>query len=651
VKPAKQPAKRASVEPPPAPAAPRRPLPSWVGWALAGVLVLVAAGWRFNYVLRDPTFSVHDDATLYWTESALQYRYAKMAAVTGALPAVDPRAEHPHGLRVRENLTTLMESAVGWTYRLAVPKSVSFQAFVAAFLCLTSCLTGLLVFGLAKTLWRSPWAGVFATAFYLGTLAAASSTLTHDVLNEDFALWFLFAQLYFFIKAWREDRLGFAALSAAFLYAAFAAWQLTQFFFLVETGLLAAFVLFGKPDRALFRAFAALVAGAALGGATLPTLAAQGFFVSMPFLAGVAVAAAAGASLRFSWARWPAFLVPLAFQHVWGRMHQKEFSHVYKLVIAKIKWLGQMPDDPAKLGWETAVMWTSHNISPAWPDIWKVMGPVFIAAAAGMLWRLFNIRRWTRQELFLAGMAAAFTVLFFMMSRLDCFFVVFLAIYAGALLSPDFLEPLQRLLPDGKGRPFPVGLAVAAVLAGMAVWNASALVRHRLSTGIAPPGLLLDLLKTIRRELPPDAALLTDFPLGPSVVAATERPILLHSKFETKIIRDRIHRFEESLYLTEDDLWRFCRDEKADYFIYSSSMLLGNDRESIRWRVNRLGSVRQTAAYRLHFEPQKLARFQWVWSNPIYQIFKVLPEGEAPKPFKRAYMRTYDTNYFPEVKE
>lgn len=633
---------------------------TWQAWGLVLVLVGLSSAVRFHRVMSSDNFSRADDTGLYWTESAMQYRHAKMAAALGDFPDVDLKAEFPAGLMLKKHITVFMEAAMGWAYRLAVPRRVPFHVFLTLFVCVMSSLSALAVFGLARRLWGGAWAGLLAAFFYLFNLSAAASALTHEVLKEDFTLTFFFAHLYFLWRAWEDDDPVSGFASGAFLYAAMASWHMTQFVFFVEMVLAALLAIIGSPDRGLARALLPMVGVMAFGGLTLPTLRAQGFLMSMPFMSGLAAWAAAawGARGGSRAARGFIWMAPLFAAAVWGRLHNVEYSHVYHLIAAKIRWLNEMPDDPAKLGWETAVMWTSSFVRADWRGTWKFMGPLLLAGSAGFVWRLFHFKSWTAREKSFALLTVAFGALYILISRMDCFIVFSAAVYAGGLAAPAFLAlkvsyeapPVKKKGGQPPSPPWSprwrniAVLSAALVLAGMNVLGFS----QRLSTGAAPPGLLLDLLKTVRRELPPQAVVLTDFPLGPSILAFTDRAIVLHSKFETKGIRENIRLFEEGLFKDEESFWNYCRKNKASHFIYSTSMLLGTDHESIRWRVNRVGPVQDTLAYTFHFAPENLRRFRLAWANPIYEIFEVLPEGAVAPPIKRPYFRSYDPRYFDE---
>lgn len=613
-------------------------------WRWVGLAVAATGLFRFLLVLQDPLFSRLDDIGLHWSEEAVQYRHARWIATTGGLPKIDLSAEYPDGLDVQHHITILMETTVGWSYRYLVPKRIPFHLFAAFFLCVFSCLSAAAVFSAVRTLWRDSLPAFAAMGFYLFNLSAAMPSITHSFVKQEFALPLFFAHLSFLLRAWQEKEIRHAVLSACFLYAALAAWHLTPFLFLIEMLILGGFALFGVTDPGSVRVLGCLCASALLGGLSLPTLKAQGFLASLPLMS--AVAALSAAWVHNLWKgkllRWMAWGLPFGTGIFLGARHAREFSHVYNWIQIRLLYIGH-PPNPTELDWESAVMWAIPFVSPGWLPTWHLMGPLLIAGGLGFILRARQLSSWSKPEWFLAFLTLAFGSLYALTIRMGALFAYPLAIYAAGSLSYA-LDPALR----SRTKKY----AAAATLLFMTA-NAYGLLRwHRTTVRENPgsyfethPGLHLDLLKAIRRIVPPGQPVLANFPLSPSILAYTGRPVLLHSKFETQGIRNRARRFEEALFRSEEEFWNFCRSLGARYFVYDTSMLLATDQESIRWRIHRLGGIQDSVAHAFQYRPESLRRFQWKWSSQTYQIFEALPPGQNSSPLQRPYFISYDPAY------
>ena len=111
-------------------------------------------------------------------------------------------------------------------------------------------------------------------------------------------------------------------------------------------------------------------------------------------------------------------------------------SHVYNLILGKIKYMGQLPLDAAKLPYETKVMWTSAFTSPSLQEIWlSFLGSLALGAVA-VAWFVVRFFRGKagRAEIMAVYFACTGFVLFLMIRRMDVFAVFFVAVTIGSLV-------------------------------------------------------------------------------------------------------------------------------------------------------------------------------------------------------------------------
>jgi tetratricopeptide (TPR) repeat protein len=124
-------------------------------------------------------------------------------------------------------------------------------------------------------------------------------------------------------------------------------------------------------------------------------------------------------------------------------------------------------------------------------------------------------------------------------------------------------------------------------------------------------------------ETDPNAAVLTAFELGPAVAAYTGHPVILHSKFESKPLRDKIKRVYTALYQPEEQFYGLCRTLAAGLFVYQTNMVLDGAPGSLRYVVGAIPLRANSAAFSFHFAPERLQHFSLVYQNGTYRVFEI----------------------------
>ena len=315
------------------------------GHRLALALLAVLAAANINLKTRQsvslPRFDPEDETAYFRAESALQYRYARLACGAG-IPELDRDAQYPEGIRTRRELTLAMEAATGWTWRalsLFTPLK-DLRWFVLLWSAVLASLSIPALYAVALRLSRSPPLALAAGAVFALSWAGMSNGIgTYGF--ESFALPLMLGSLAFLIaaldpetSAWR----GHAAAAGALMAAALASWHFAGFH-LAALFLALAWTGWRRRGNAsdlarLRGAAAALVACAAAAGLLCAPLRETGFILSPVMLLGcglllalffptrtlpiaLGTAAAMALSLRFAHA-------VSAYGHVYGLLWEKE---------------------------------------------------------------------------------------------------------------------------------------------------------------------------------------------------------------------------------------------------------------------------------------------------------------------------------------
>jgi hypothetical protein len=112
---------------------------------------------------------------------------------------------------------------------------------------------------------------------------------------------------------------------------------------------------------------------------------------------------------------------------------------------------------------------------------------------------------------------------------------------------------------------------------------------------------------------------------SPVLLAHTERPTIMHSKFENARIRERYREMLEAIYGSEERFYAFARKYGADYFVYDVGFTHGGP-ESRRYKADKTGPLDPNCAAMLfENQPERLTHFQRVAEGGRFTVFRVLP--------------------------
>ncbi len=575
-------------------------------------LAVVTALYAFHVHLKtakifsNPTWDAQDEVGQFWSEGAFQYRFAKFFASHpirdwGQLSR-DRAVQYPDTIDDWAEFTVAMEVPVGVLYRWLNP-SMPLHVFVVWYDCLVSSLSLFGVFFLARALWRSNAAGIFASALDAALYPSYGRTVKNLFLREDFAIPLMIFGLYFIVRALQDQRKRDQILAALFWLAALASWHLTQF---VMAPLVVAttIVYLSKGETPRLPWFVLMLAAGTL---LIPVLRAKHVFLSPTMCVLYALALAVWinggrkrATLVFAgWAAGWLLLSALLLKS------SGEYAHVYQLFVYKLRLLGVKPVNPADLPWEARLLWEGGSFETApWREFWRSLlfcGPLALVSVAFLLTSGKRVPCAT-------NIFIVFTLLLVPLAwmALRCFtFLGFAVAVVAAGLAAQYIW--------GKWLVF-----VAAV------WQLAMLNFLPLERQQPAPNEYRPIVKWLQENTPTNAVVLASISESPVFLAHTGRPIIMHSKFENQRIRERYREMLAAIYGSEEQFYDFARKYEADYFIYDAGFSY-NGQDSRRYKANKLGPLDVRCAVVL-FEnhPEQLRHFQRITESGRFIVFRVL---------------------------
>lgn len=587
-------------------------------------------------------------------EGAAHLRYTAMVARGQEIPVLDIKAQWPEGMRVFRDASTAMEYLYGGIYRLIPgekPDLVSFIRFFTAFFFSLAIVP--LAF-LSARIWRSYGAGVFTALLFATALPLVARSSGFEYIRENVTFPLLAFHLFFHVSACRKGGIAFPALSGAFLFAALLSWHGSQFYlvpfllFLLARGVLAES---GDHER---RAALALVAALFAAGVVVPYLREGRFLLSIPAALGAALLAielaaprilrrlsgkgkgrgkGAGANPRA--VRVVVAAVVVAAVLLPGAVsgaHFESYSHFFDLVLYKLRYL-QKPDDPRLLSFDARAFWVGPFNSPdarhffvfALPILFLLPGPI------ALLMRRSQDR--DHEALFVLAFLGIYFLLFLLMQRLLPLFAFFAVVTAGGNVFEFF--PGRRVRNAARPALLLSVLVVTISLFQDFGWEGRYDFWRRAARALRVPSrdtfvvypyardVEGDLLAWMRDNCDRGAVVMSLHYLSPQVLTYTDRSTNLNDFFESPSVRRKAERFLTLLYGSEDALYRYCAEQASTYLLVSTAVGCDPTKESPLYQAGLINMPPACAAYRFIFEPEKLSRFDLVYENERYRLFRV----------------------------
>ena len=608
--------------------------------ALAAAAALVVL-----YVVVVSVKLYHWPVGAYFTsDPAFRFRYVYMFATGEHVPALDRAAQWPEGVDTARSFFLTQDAFIGLSYRLLGPlvRGVPPLIFLRWHVCLWSSLSLFVVYLWARRAFGSRRGALLAALVYALALPIYLRTCG-NYLREDFVLPVFFFALYSQVRVvqgggWR----WFAAGAAAFALA-LASWHGSSFLYFFATLPLAAAALASDETKNVGRGAGALVVAAAVAYLH-PALREKVFLASPSFALAVAVAAAALVGWRWRlkwWQRVAALVIFFAAAYGLGRPFAAagEYSHIYTMILYKIRYLGVKPADPTALPLAAREIWTGPANSPSLTAAAVLLGPPLAVAAAPLV---RHFKRFARGFATPSGYLGAATLAFFVVfgllyagyTRFSVVFIFFVAVLAGGygglvrsrralawLLIPAVVIPLEAVKAFRyEYRPWPwTSLLKAAAeseggyatVVGDEEWR---LIRWF--------GNLPDRDET---------AVLAPIAASATLLMYAATPVVLHPIYEAPGMRAKVDECWRAIFEGEEEFYRVCEKYDVTYVAYHAAFVMNRGPDSIRYARAATEVPVGSCAYRMQFEPARLEHFTPVFETVSWRVFLVgVPGREAP---------------------
>ena len=623
------------------------------------LIVVFKATLSFN----SPSYNPNDDTCLYPTEAAMQYHYAKLVAQGESLPEIDFRAQYPEGLNFKTDLTLCMEYIAGFSYRFIFHPTIKipFHVFSIWFIAFVSTLPLFVCFWGAKVFFQKNYSAWFAVLIY-GLSPFFFLRGINNFGRENLSLFFIFLGSVGFLGAlnqidkaeWKKwTGLIFSALGWGL---ALLSWHVSRFVLEIEFTILLALFLLGKfnlKEKQVTVYWVLLLFPFIF---LLPELKSRSYFLSPGVFLGYGLIIDFILEKFFpNWKGKKKFLLLPVLVALGVFLKPKGVdSHVFSLMVDKLRFFLIKPQNPDLLSFESRTMWIEAFHSPRIDQVFYYFPFLGLFTFVGIFFhwkRIIHLlsEKWDR--LYLVFHTLVFGFLFLMIFRMHGFFIFWFSLLIGGMFS-SFLS----------GKKFIKWTMLSFIMFQIlfSAWQSSTIktgnffkVGLQRFFSVEEPEILhirqsnLDLVNWVKDNTGKDEVFAGWFGTTPLIFAYADRPITLQPKFENQSVRKKFKEFTLSLFESEEAISKFCSDYKVDYLIYQTNFLLDTSRDSLKYISGKEKVTFDSPVYLFHFKPLDLENFELVYQNPSFRVFQYLSKPDQRyKNLPIGYEPIYDKKYF-----
>lgn len=606
----------------------------------------------------------------YTIESAMMYAYSKDIAEGKGVPAKDKRLAYLPEVAPYAQMNMALEWVLGWSYRIKcfifppakpTPQQLRYQdnpdfaAWCAFNVRLwTALIPGLIFLWLAVL--RTPLPLAFAGGMLHAVSAASIARATgQDIVRGDFCIPLIILCMYlvhsFYVRPsrWKLAVLFFSTLLA------FASWDLCQLLF----GAWAAYeilryLITGISTEKRRRAWLVIYLAIAVNALFIPFNVTYGLIMSPFFCILLPLLL-----ILLWWNTVKRSVIPslrsrlILFFVIWGCLYgfhasfidnpvyRANYSHFTEAMKAKWKYNNVKPLDPSKLNYDARMMWTPSMHSATWnlsigffPSmgslpllpaksgptafkyIWNyapvtisfllfllVLGGLFTPVRTSLL---RDLPRSLLPFLFTFG----FIIGFVFIVRYHEFVIIFLALSLPMAVQ-GCLRGLRHYSSKNRiAKILRILLCILLVLILFIEFYASAAGRKRSYSKDVYLRHTVQLIEWFRRNNMEDKTVIANFTIGPMLMAYCGTNIVLQPQFGMEPIRRPVEEYLNLLYHKDERaLSEFCTRYGASYFIYDHGSVGPLHPFSTRYIANAANLTRESPAYRMYYEPNRLTDF------------------------------------------
>ena len=348
------------------------------------LLIGISSAIRIHKALTYHAFNTQDPRPMLRSDPGLLYYFTERIIESNGWPPedfrADPLVEYPESSDLPAMFSIGQEFLIAWFAALFGDK-IPLHVLCVWVMGIFSSFAVVGIFGLTVELTRNLRLGILATALSV-ILVGNYRTIGFILIREDFSLPWFSIHLYLLARAFRvRTKLSFVLLALT-LVMAVSTWHAMGFFIAIEVACI--FLWFLRTGQNPMSASGAWLIPfcIALFSLIIPVLFSKGFILSVPMLMLYCMLAVAVLAKKLSAAKvrmLAAGLLAILFiasPLVAGFLNigVQDYSHVFELMSAKIRFLGKLPQDPTKISFDSRLLWQGPFQTAGFFYYWSGLG-------------------------------------------------------------------------------------------------------------------------------------------------------------------------------------------------------------------------------------------------------------------------------------
>ena len=582
-------------------------------------LAALATRWSTRDRLQSPYFE---------GESAMVYAHGLGAAEGAPLDTLWTRAHYPDGYTPARYRASGAESA--WSAAFRAVRFVSetdARDFARRSVVFLAALCVFPMYVVARCAWRSQGAGIMAAALvaFLAPWVEATNgrIFTHATLapillctHAACLLWPLGSRRAGVLRAIAAGGLAFGLATC---------WE-PGIFVLVLWSL---WVMATRRNAMAIAHAVAVLAACAASPHLQATRAVASWWTF--FVVAVPVVGLLARRLRHPGGRWRLATTLVATSVAWVltapvRAAATEQYPLVDYVLSRARFLFGKPESPEALSVWMRHLWSSEHAPLTAHAAFELLLPL------GLLSVVLAGNRAARGRWPALGLAVASALAVLVdRSTLPVATLVLMAVASGAALALSTARWWQRVV---------VGLAMLAAIGSVIFRESPGDIGYQLAkaAGVAnrDPHVFLwisfentdrELVRFVASRTSVRESIFAPDDVSALVMAFTGRPIVALPAALSKAPAERHAGMTRALYGSEEDVYQMCRAGRIDYLLYAIDVVLDTGVYSPRYLAAATVAP-ESAAFKMHFEPESLRRFTLVYENDHYRLFQVTGEPQ-----------------------
>jgi len=306
-----------------------------------------------------------------------------------------------------------------------------------------------------------------------------------------------------------------------------------------------------------------------------------------------------------------------------------DYSHVFRLIAAKLAHFGTLPADPNALDFEVRILWQGPFETASWNALRQNLNTPLLG---GALLVALTLKSWIRGR---GEGSAATLAIALLVTLVASWLIIRVMILAGFLLPVAAVVALR----DVKSRSVLAGAAIGLVLPALWLFpDYLAFVRNADRTKAHPwysPSQAQEIraaIGEIERVVRDGEPIASDEITSTAILAHTNRPILVQPKYESKAARERLEEYRLiATRGTPQELAEWLRAHRCRYLLFDHATLWTN-RYQAGVPLAQTGLEETAALAIIAREPERLPGFKLLWKSPFpskrMRLYELLPPKE-----------------------